>query len=219
VNSDGDRQSELRHSILEIAKSDRPLWARAAILGREKALRCFDEDLAQCFRDADLLGKPISPDSHSWWESLAREIRQLQEIEQSRIGAIAEQLTLDYERRRLLELGIQATPYAVSLEDQTLGYDVRSYAVQHDGSVIPIFIEVKGTMASEAQFFLSKNEWNACLRMHPQYSVYVWEVNSCRLTVLTREDLKGHIPVDQGQGTWTSVRIPLLAFSVGPGTS
>jgi len=118
-------------------------------------------------------------------------------------------LTLEYEKKRLKLLGIEKDPYLVSLEDETAGYDVHSYLSQ-DGRVVPYYIEVKGTTAFEPRFFVSRNEWDACVRLQPQYVIHLWNLGTKSLTILSKEDLEPHIAVDRGLGTWMDIRIPFV---------
>lgn len=204
----GNRSAELRHAIFEIAKIDRPFWARAAIYGRQKALNFVNNDQAQCLKDAGLIDKPLVGEPRIWWERLSNEFRLLQDIERRSIGSEAEELTVKYEKERLVKLGIEMDPYLVSLEDETAGYDVYSHTVSN-GRVVPYYVEVKGTTLLEPRFFLTRNEWNTCLNLHPQYAFYIWNLSQMALTVLTRDDLINHVPQDRGNGTWMDARLVL----------
>lgn len=202
----GERKAELRHAIFEMAKIDKPYWARTAVYGRQRALRLINDDQAQCLRDAGLIETSLEGETRFWWERLAREFRLLQEETQRRIGSEAENLTLEYEKKRLAMLGIDQEPYLVSIEDETLGYDVHSFTVSNE-RVLPYYIEVKGTTATEPRFFLSRNEWTACLNLHPNYALYIWDVNAKALLILTRDTIQDHIPTDRGSGVWVATRV------------
>jgi len=204
----GNRSAELRHAIFEIARIDKPFWARAATYGRQRALRLTNEDQAQCLKDAGLADSPLEGEPRVWWERLSNEFRLLQEVERRRIGSEAERLTLEYEKRRLAALGIDKNPHLVSVEDDAAGYDVYSYTLI-DARIVPFHIEVKGTSSAEPRFFLSRNEWEACLKLCPGYAVYVWSQGKLEPTVLMREILEGHVPRDCGDGMWMDVRILL----------
>lgn len=208
-----NRRAELRYAILEIAKADQPFWAHAAIYGRQKALRCVNADQAQCLKDAGLAENPMDDESRVWWTRLSNEFRLLQESEQRTIGSDAEYLSLEYEKSRLAKLGIEKAPYLISHEDQTVGYDLQSYTIL-DGKIVSHFVEVKGTTSSEPRFFLSRNEWSACLKLSPHYVVHVWNMTDRTLTVFTRQTLEAHVPVDQGTGTWMNSQFLLRGLGV-----
>lgn len=72
------------------------------------------------------------------------------------VGRLCEEFALDYERWRLREQPeLSKKVQQVSLEDDTLGYDIRSF--EADGS--DRFVEVKGTEGPlSTRFFLSANE-------------------------------------------------------------
>ncbi len=204
----GGREAELRHAIFEMAKIDKPYWARTAVYGRQRALRLIDDDQAQCLRDAGLIETSLEGETRFWWERLAIEFRLLQEEAQRRIGSEAEKLTLEYEKKRIATLGIDKDPYLVSIEDETLGYDVHSFTISNE-RVLPFYIEVKGTTAAEPRFFLSRNEWTNCSRLQPHYAFYIWDVNENKLSILSHDTLLAHIPADRGSGLWMDARLIL----------
>lgn len=204
----GDRTEELRHSIFELARSLRPFWARASVFGRQRVLRVLNENQMQCLTDAGLLQSPLTGECREWWERLALELRSAENSELKKIGSSAERLTLEFEIARLEQLGIERQPELVAGEDDTLGYDVASFDLV-DGSVRPKFIESKGTTASEPRFFVSRNEWNACLRFGSLYAFYVWHLPSKTLTVIDREELQPHVPQDCGSGIWLDARFSI----------
>lgn len=72
----------------------------------------------------------------------------------------------------------------------------------------------KGTTALETRFFLSRNEWDTCVRLHPHYVIHLWNLATKRLTILSKEDLEPHIAVDRGLGTWMDIKI-LFADTFG----
>jgi len=71
---------------------------------------------------------------------------------------------MDYETKRLSELGISSSPRWISLDDNSAGYDVYSY---DKGPIEPIakLIEVKSTTRQPTEFTSpatnGKPQWNA----------------------------------------------------------
>ncbi len=110
---------------------------------------------------------------------ISRSEEQLYDILKSQraTGEIAEQLTVEYEQRRLLRDGFKDLSLAVqriSKEDVFAGYDIISYngkksTLEHDR-----FIEVKGTSGSDPIFYWSKNEIEVARSKGKQYWIYLW---------------------------------------------
>jgi hypothetical protein len=196
--------SGLQQAISSLAKKAKPLWARMAILGREKVRRLLDADQEQCLRYADLLKTPLDNSGMKWWDDLARFFRSLQQERNEDIGRKAERLTVAYEYTRLLDFGISARPQWIALEDNTVGYDVMSFR-QNGDRTFPIHIEVKGTTAVPARFFLTRNEWDKARSIGDSYFVYVWNIKDLKLWVISLEVLSQHVPIDSGNGRWETV--------------
>ncbi len=101
---------------------------------------------------------------------------------QRKVGAIAEQLTMNYENDRLekdgyseLALSIQC----ISREDVFAGYDILSYNGKDSTLSHDRVIEVKGTAGMEPIFYWSKNEIEKAKQHKNKYWIYLWtEVKS-----------------------------------------
>lgn len=115
---------------------------------------------------------------------------------------------MDHETRRLLALGIPNRPRWVSIDDNTVGYDVHSY---DKGTVEPIarLIEVKSCARIDTEIHLTRNEWETAIERAPHYCFHVWILPEERLVELKPEDIEIHVPVDQGNGRWQNTRIAL----------
>ena len=89
-----------------------------------------------------------------------------------KIGADAELAILEYEKNRLIEIGVSNyLPKLVSNEDVKLGYDIVSYD-KKDNSIVEIYIEVK-TMSPKRGFFWSKNEIDTAKKNPYSYFLYL----------------------------------------------
>src|SRR5262249_19990860 len=131
------------------------VWVKTVTLGRRKFAQKLSRDQEQCFRSAGLLEDVISLEVMEWWDAAAARMRSIRDNEAMKRARAAEQLSLEYEAKRLRTLCIPKSPVWMSLEDNTVGYDILSYDV---GELEPItrLIEVKSTIASPLRFFLSR---------------------------------------------------------------
>ena len=87
-----------------------------------------------------------------------------------------EELVLHYERNKLIKMGYPNLAELVSndsLYDSSLGYDIRSYDVQHDGTVKEIFIKIKSSVSSRInKFSLTKQELENISYNPDKYKLY-----------------------------------------------
>ncbi len=122
----------------------------------------------------------------------------------------AESLTMDYERDRLTKLGIEKQPKWVGLDDTLAGYDVLSYYLGEFGAINRI-IQVKLTIASPLRFIVSREEWEHAQRFGAACLFHIWNMQKMApvLYELTPEQVRPHIPSDNGKGRWKTVEIPL----------
>lgn len=188
----------IRHLLIHL----RPSWGRLLPKGRAYLYDYLDEDARAVFRIAGLYGDPDA-DIRAWWDQLAAAIRGFLDERRLDTGRMAEELTLRHERERLTALGYaNLVPDWVGFEDNSLGYDVRSYAVGTGGTVRPRYIEVKGTNADDLRFYLTRNEWRAAQRHATDYIVHLWNLAEQRLLEITVEELSAHVPQDRGRGLW-----------------
>jgi hypothetical protein len=147
-----------------------------------------------------------------WWDSvagLARLIADLEKMEQARK---AEALTMDYERNRLADLGINKEPEWKGLDDNFAGYDVLSFDPGEFGTTNRM-IEVKSTVASPLRFIITRHEWEQAKKFGPSYRFHIWDMQKhppilCERSV---EQVEAHIPSDNENGKWKTAEIPLGA--------
>ena len=111
------------------------------------------------FRDVVVPNKGITP------ERLKAIMRK-----KEKAGDASELLALEYEKRRLNEIGVTKSPHRVSLLDAAKGYDIASYE-SSTSEKFDRFIEVK-TFSSQS-FYMSKNEiWVANI-LREKYHLYL----------------------------------------------
>lgn len=91
-------------------------------------------------------------------------------------GNRAEEIALEIEKKRIKAAGrseLLSKIIPVAKTTDGLGYDIRSIDIQDDGSIIEIFIEVKGTSGGiNTPFHVSKRELEVSQRLREAYYLY-----------------------------------------------
>lgn len=192
-------------AAIEVIVAERsPIWARLAPAGRNHVLQAIGVNGVQCLRSAGLLGSDAR--ATDWWDALATVNRGERDARLLAQGREGERLSLAYESARLQQEGISRAPEWVAIDDNTVGYDILSYT-WHEGSQVNRLIEVKTTQAHPPRMILSRNEWRTAERYGGAFEFHLWNLNGEALTIYTVEQLKVHIPTDNGAGKWESVEI------------
>ena len=202
-------QDRLRLFVFEWVKMTQPLWLRLVPYGREKLRGALDDDQTQCFRQAGLFDETPDADTLEWWDRLADLTRGASDAEKMKRARHAERLSLDFELSRLKCLGISRTPRWVALEDNSLGYDILSYDLDPEGTVVTRLVEVKSRLSDE--IYITRNEWENASGAARQSVIHVWDLPEERLREYRVRDVAPHIPLDQGHGVWQDVRVALPA--------
>lgn len=204
--SDSDRRTGLRLVVCELVKAAQPWWLRLVPYGRDRVRSALDQDQVQCFRNAGLFDALPDADVIAWWDEIGAAMRGTVDTERMVRAREAERLSLEYERERLKSLGVTLEPEWVSLEDNTLGYDIRSYDLMGE-QIVSRLIEVKSTTSDS--IFITRNEWLNASSAEPHYCFHVWKLPEKRIVEYPVADMKPHVPIDQGSGAWQDVQISL----------
>lgn len=97
-------------------------------------------------------------------------------LKQKLIGQYAEKIVLNYEKKRLTDLGCieQAKRVKqISIENTKKGYDIESFnGIESDNIFPDRFIEVKGTTGKKFSFFWSENEIEKAKELLNEYWIY-----------------------------------------------
>jgi hypothetical protein len=119
-----------------------------------------------------------------WWKELLQVFHDYDYEHLKDIGDFGEALTLEYEKRRLLEDGFEnngLTVTWVSRLSDSAGYDIRSKRGQllqfKSIKEEPIQIEVKASVIpnrNQFRFMVSRNEWETALKNINTYFFYCW---------------------------------------------
>ena len=202
------RLERLRLLLFHLIREFKPAWLRVVPYGRGYLRPLIDSsNTCQCLESAGLYDRRVDPSMIRWWDEVALMARGNSDDADAAIGREGESLTIAYEQERLATAGRpDLQPLWVAIEDNTLGYDVRSFELNND-EIRPIHIEAKATYAQPPRFFLSRSEWDKAQEFGGSYRLYLWALPARQLSVLRRDDLRGHIPIDQGSGRWQTTEI------------
>lgn len=98
--------------------------------------------------------------------------------EKNKIGAIAEQVAMDYEKARLIKNGYPELAnmiIQISKIDSYIGYDITSFQGSGNNPTKKRFIEVKGTETNNYQFVFTQNERSVASRLKADYWIYCFK--------------------------------------------
>jgi hypothetical protein len=204
----------VRRQILRLViDRERPSWRLAAARGRKWCLDAVDDDTGQILSWAGLTD--VAPDDEAvrWWDDLASEVRGIGNAARLTAGRDGERLSMEYEQERLQKAGIDnRIPRWRALDDNTLGYDIESWDLI-EGEIVPLRIEVKSFAGTQAQFFLSREEWDAACRFSDTYFFDVWDLNMQRLQRLPMTTLVPWIPTDTRAIEWRRSLVTVAGLS------
>ena len=200
----------LRIQILSMIRAYNWVWTNALRYGRQEAVRRMPPDARQCFAESLALDSHWPKQLIRWWDELSKYQREVRTEENAEVGRHAEELSFEYERKR-----IGMRPDWRALESSFNGYDILSQKSNADAT--PLRIEVKGTAmkASDAEFWVTRHEW-ATATASGDYMFHLWslgEVNS--LSIVPFVDVESHIPLDRNKGRWENVKIKFGPFFSG----
>lgn len=200
--------------IKAVLVKHQPLWARAMRSGRRRFVQTLDPNDQDVFAAAGLMDDPTPDHVVVWWDAIYGHARLMTDQEKMAQGRSAEILTLRHERERLASLGIAREPLWPGFDDNYAGYDVLSYDHGPTGLQNRL-IEVKSTSVSPLRFFLSRGEWKKAEQTGDAYVFHVWDMNKQPpdLHIRTVQDVKPHIPSDNGNGQWNNVLVPVGSAS------
>ena len=196
--------------ITAVATKHQPAWCTAMRQGRMRFLDSLKQNDRDVFSAAGLMKDPPPVEVVIWWDSVSGYARLLVELEKVQQARQAEALTMNHERRRLKQLGIDKEPEWKGLDDNFAGYDVLSYS---PGEFAPTnrMIEVKSTIASPLRFIVTRHEWEQAKKLGPAYFFHVWDMQKTPPVLYERTSTKVavHIPNDNEKGKWKTAEIPL----------
>ncbi len=201
--------SSLRQILKQIILSQRPSWIYAITFGRNEILNNLDDmpNIKQCFKSAHLFDENPSFEIIEWWDEISALIRSEKDITKIQNGRKGERLSLEYEIRNLKKLQINKKPQWSALEDNSLGYDIKSFTESSFGPNIKL-IEVKSCSSNNIIIFLTRNEWNTAKKYISNYFFHIWHLPSetliCELSV---NEMEPYILQNKNNAEWTILEI------------
>ena len=200
-------EAMLRQALLDYIDVERPAWVQNAVFGRSKVIAFAGNQIGQVFVEADL-AEGTDDLVVSFWDALSALARGQKNDRLTAIGRQGERFTLAHEEGRTGQ-----TPKWVAIDNNEDGYDVLS--IVNAGDARPYSIEVKtSTRGLSGSFHLSRNEWERAEEAE-NHAFHLWDVRAelkPTIAVISPQDLKPHIPLDHGSGTWEFVEIPFQPF-------
>ena len=205
-----DGRQFYQECIKAILLKHQPVWAKMMRQGRTRFFDKLNVNEQDVFTAAGLMVNPTPRIVVQWWDSVSGYARLFTDKGKMEQGREAEILSLQYERNRLSEIGIDLEPEWPGFDDNFAGYDVLSYDHSSTG-ITNKLIEVKSTTLSPMRFMLTRNEWEKAERAGNAYIFHIWDMNQStpKLHIRSQSDVAPHIPKDNGNGKWnlTEVRV------------
>lgn len=201
-------EAQLRQALLDYIDADRPPWIQNASFGRSRTIAFAGAEVAQVFIEADL-ADGCSKEIVAFWDELAARARGKTSARLNDIGRVGERLTLQYEHTRT-----GRNPRWVAIDNNADGYDILSVVGPEDLELLSIEVKTT-TLGQRGSFFLTRNEWDRAIES-AAHVFHLWNLIAPQqpvLSVVSREQMSGHVPNDSGDGTWEQVEIPYRSFS------
>ena len=196
----------LRAGLGILIAAHRPWWCRFFPYGRQRLATALTQDELQTFRSAGLFDEKPPCEVVEWWDAFASLMRTADDEQKNAQGRHGERLSLEYERQRLIEVGISEEPKWVALDDNSAGYDIQSYDLTEYGLKNRL-IEVKSSKRSPPRMIITRGEWDTAMKYGDAYTFHLWQLPMEKLISLTVDEIATHIPNDCGNGRWSELEI------------
>jgi hypothetical protein len=225
----------IRKLLLPLVLKIMPPWMVFASGSPEERLAAIAEGWKELLINAELLGNALSEDATNWWAALQRRVDETDEQLRNTIGEIGENLTMKYEKERLLterRFELAEKVKWVSKESDAYGFDIASFfgslQVQHQKPDNMMMVEVKSTTSNSTKsfrFFLTRNEWETAERNTEHYFFYLWgginvaakNASEDNPLILPADLIRQYIPFDKHeQGRWMECLIELDLQEIRP---
>lgn len=161
-----------------------------------------------CMSQLGLLNIKLDEEAENWWLELAQFSRKIFDKKTQEIGNAGEALTVKYEIKRL---GDDSKIEKMYIQDNNAGYDILSYI--DDTFEQKLHIEVKASNQGLDGFAnISSGQWKRAEEFKSAYNFYFWLLETRELAIVTYDDMKPHVSLDQGKGKTLKFRVPFRAF-------
>jgi hypothetical protein len=204
----GSRSLRLRFQLHSFVLQTKPSWSALLCRGRREAAALLPSEIRQCLFDAGLLDG-TDAQTVQWWDSLSIAARTESQHELLNIGRIGERLSLQYEQERVGKI-----PLWQALESNAAGYDILSWLGKQSPERLLIEVKCSVLPMDSAWIHITRTEWQTAMTAkHAAFHIWSVRSNGRSLWVKTRDDLRPHISINQGNGEWETVRIPGSAIA------
>ncbi len=195
-----DEPAALRVQLMDFIELTKPTWSGRIPYGRDEMLRFVSDDVNQCFREARL-STGYDREVVAFWDRAAALSRGRNGDALLQIGREGETLSIEWEVART-----GRTPVWKAVDSNLAGYDILSVVSRDD--LTPLKIEVKAVKRKdERAFYLTRNEWT-CASGFGAYALHLWILDGRSEPIVhSAEDLRQHVPLDQGDGEWQTVMV------------
>ncbi|MGE4397368.1 MAG: DUF3883 domain-containing protein [Sulfurimonas sp.] len=199
----------LRNVIKQLIVNEKPAWGYAVTFGRMEVYNNLTDypNIRQCFRNAHLFDENPSIEIINWWDNLSQLFRAEEDIKKVQIGRKGEKLSYEYEKKRLQDLSIEKLPKWIALEDNNVGYDIKSFNLGKYG-LINKLIEVKTCSTNDITIYLTKHEWKKALEFKTEYYFHIWYLPTKTLQYeLSVAEMEQYVLQNKENSEWTSLKI------------
>lgn len=195
----------LRTQLHHLIDAYKPTWIPLLTRGRNESIKYLPQDIVQCLREADLLNT-YSDEVVLWWDKVGKISRRTDKDEKMDVGRRGEKMSLAYETKRT---GRQ--PKWQGFESNFSGYDILSVVNTDKSDYLNIEVKTSNSVLDVASFFVSRNEWGVAVKSS-NYLFHLWAlVPKPTLFIISVDNIKTHVPSNNGDGDWVSVEIPFTS--------
>ena len=201
-----ERAAFFRSVFWEAMQRARPPALALAPRGRAAFVAALPPDAAECLRRCEVLDAQPNNEALRWFDRLASLARG--DVDQRRMDAAreAERRSFELESVRLNSDPLAPLVEWVALDDNSLGYDIRSF--QRLGTdIVPKLVEVKACATNSLEFYLTRHECTVARRDPTRYWLHLWNLASGSLVEVPWRDIEPLVPLDTHRGQWTDARI------------
>lgn len=192
--------------ITELVNLTDPSWLGLLKRGRNALFSVVGADVRACFERAGALDATPNIEVIKWLDSLITMAYAKSEAQKLNSGRMAEQLSYELEKSRLGEQTSAHEVEWVALNDNSAGYDIRSFSFEVD-KFVPRFIEVKSSQQLPLRIILTRHEWNVANQMGDKFVFHLWHLPSKSMIEMSSKEMSKHIPSDRGNGSWDTAQI------------
>jgi len=198
-----------RFVIWQLIVQSPPSWLGLLRRGRDALSSVVSADIRACFERAGVMAPVPSAEAIKWLDAVIGLAYSQHDAQLLANGREAEALSFAYEQARLSTYPDAPAVEWVALNNSAAGFDLRSSSVE-GGIFAARFIEVKSCQQVPLHIVLTRNEWNTARRIGDAYVFHVWHLPSRTLTEVSVTEMQAHVPDDNGDGTWDSVRVSIF---------